>query len=100
MWLGGAATADLLIAGSLIYYLHQSQTINVGLSSPMYVKVLRLIVETGLLCAVIATLDLILFLTFQDTNYHLVPAITLCKLYSNSLLVVKTCSSSPHIVSH
>ncbi|KAF9018249.1 hypothetical protein BDZ89DRAFT_1117271 [Hymenopellis radicata] len=88
VWLGGAATADLIIAGSLLFYLHQSQTDDLASASPMYVKVLRLIIETGLLCAVIAVLDLILFLVFRRYNYHFALSTALCKLYSNSLLVV------------
>ena len=35
-----------------------------------------------------ATIDLILFLVFPDTSYHATVALTLAKLYSNSMLVI------------
>ncbi|KAF4596124.1 hypothetical protein EYR40_008191 [Pleurotus pulmonarius] len=87
VWLGGTALCDVLIAGSMLYYLNISRTgfrqTNVLLS-----KIIRVIVETGLICATFAVLDLALFLAFQSNNYHLAPSIALSKLYSNSLLVV------------
>lgn len=36
----------------------------------------------------IATVDLVLFLTKRNTSFHTTPALTLAKLYSNSLLVL------------
>ncbi|KAF4571674.1 hypothetical protein EYR36_009017 [Pleurotus pulmonarius] len=87
VWLGGTALCDVLIAGSMLYYLNISRTgfrqTNVLLS-----KIIRVIVETGLICATFAVLDLALFLAFQSNNFHLAPSIALSKLYSNSLLVV------------
>ncbi|KAF9028783.1 hypothetical protein BDZ89DRAFT_1065875 [Hymenopellis radicata] len=87
VWLGGTATADLIIAGSLVYYMRKSQSTDLA-SNGMYVKIIRLIVESGSLCALVAVADLGLFLGYRQTNYHLAPAIALSKLYSNSLLAV------------
>ncbi|KAF9028781.1 hypothetical protein BDZ89DRAFT_1065866 [Hymenopellis radicata] len=87
VWLGGTATADLIIAGSLVYYMRKSQSTELA-SNGMYVRIVRLIVESGSLCALVAVADLGLFLGYRQTNYHLAPAIALSKLYSNSLLVV------------
>lgn len=86
-WLVSAAVSDVGIALSMIYYLIGSQT---GIKSTglLITKIIRVSVETGLVCAGLSCLDLILFLVFPNTNFHLTPSIALCKLYSNSLLVV------------
>ena len=41
-----------------------------------------------MLTAVAATVDLILFMVFPHTAYHAAVALTLAKLYSNSMLVI------------
>ncbi|KAF9028817.1 hypothetical protein BDZ89DRAFT_1133439 [Hymenopellis radicata] len=87
VWLGGSATADLIIVGSLVFYIHKSQPDGLA-SNPMYVKIIRLIVESGSLCAVVAVMVLALYLGYRHFNYHLAPSIALSKLYSNSLLVI------------
>lgn len=51
-------------------------------------KLVQLIVETGMLTALMATIDLILFMAFPHTAYHAAIALTLAKLYSNSMLVI------------
>ncbi|KAF9028813.1 hypothetical protein BDZ89DRAFT_1065912 [Hymenopellis radicata] len=94
VWLGGSATADLIIAGSLVFYMRKSQSTGLA-SNAMYVKIIRLIIESGSLCALVAVADLGLFLGYQHTNYHLAPAITLSKLYSNSLLAVLNSRRTP-----
>lgn len=87
IWLGGTALCDLIIAMAMIYYLTQSRT---GFKSTnvLITKVIRVTVETGLICAAFAIIDLSFFLGYRDNNYHLAPSIALSKLYSNSLLVV------------
>lgn len=51
-------------------------------------RLVHLVVETGALTATAATLDLILFLAFPHNAYHGTIALTLAKLYSNSLMVI------------
>lgn len=68
-------------------------------------RLVHLVVETGMLtglhsapppsalltlspAAMAATIDLVLFLVFPDTSYHATVALTLAKLYSNSMLVI------------
>ncbi|EEB96118.1 hypothetical protein MPER_04802 [Moniliophthora perniciosa FA553] len=51
-------------------------------------RIIRLTMETGSLTAAVALVDLLLFLVFPNDDFHIVPALTLAKLYSNSLLVV------------
>ncbi|CAL1710457.1 unnamed protein product [Somion occarium] len=87
VWLGGTALCDMIIAGSMIFYLHRTRT-GFHMSPTILSKFIRLTIETGLTCATIAIVDLALFLGFQQNNYHLAPSIALSKLYANSLLVV------------
>lgn len=44
--------------------------------------------ETGSLTAAVAALDLLLFLLLPEKDYHITPALSLSKFYSNSLLVI------------
>ena len=74
-----------------MYYLHKSNT-GFRQTSTLLTKFIRLTVETGLVCATFAILDLSFYIRWQENNYHLAPSIPLSKLYSNSLLVV----SGPH----
>ncbi|KAF8995093.1 hypothetical protein BDQ17DRAFT_1430595 [Cyathus striatus] len=87
VWLGGTALCDFIIAISMIYYLSRSRT-GFRTTNILISKIIRVTVETGLICAAFAILDLAFFLRWQDNNYHLAPSIALSKLYANSLLVV------------
>ncbi|KAF7341204.1 hypothetical protein MVEN_01855800 [Mycena venus] len=48
----------------------------------------QLSVETGVLCALFAIVDLSLYVAFDGNNYHLATCIWLSKVYSNSMMVV------------
>jgi len=87
VWLGGTALCDVIIAISMMYYLQRSKT-GFKQTAALISKFIRITVETGLVCATFAILDLALFLAFKENNYHLAPSIALSKLYSNSLLAV------------
>ena len=71
----------------MIYYLNRSNT-GFKQTSTLLSKFIRLTLETGLVCAAFAILDMSFYCAFQTNNYHLAPSIPLSKLYSNSLLVV------------
>lgn len=71
----------------MMYYLYKSKT-GFKHTAALISKFIRVTVETGLVCATFAILDLSLFLAFKTNNYHLAPSIALSKLYSNSLLAV------------
>ncbi|KAL0058256.1 hypothetical protein AAF712_015080 [Marasmius tenuissimus] len=43
--------------------------------------------ETGSFTALVATLDLIIFLIYPNSDYHVTLTLALAKLYANSLLV-------------
>lgn len=92
VWLGAAAVNDIIIATCMIYYLHRSNT-GFRSTSTILSKFIRLTLETGLLCATFAILDLAFYCAFQSNNYHLAPSIPLSKLYTNSLLVVRLACS-------
>lgn len=79
----------------MVYYLKKSQ-IGFRRFNDFLGKLMRLTMETGALCMAMAIIDLALFLGFEKTNYHTVPASVISKLYSNSLLVVRCLSIRYH----
>jgi len=89
VWLGGTALCDIVITVSMVWFLQQARSRSgVKSTSTLLTRLIKLTFETGMACASLAIVDLTLFLRFQHNNLHLLPALTLCKLYSNSLLVV------------
>ena len=44
-------------------------------------------ISATLVLATVATVDLILFFSFPNNNYHTTPALTIAKLYTNSLVL-------------
>ncbi|KAF9451121.1 hypothetical protein P691DRAFT_773400, partial [Macrolepiota fuliginosa MF-IS2] len=84
MWLACASAADIIITASLVWFLQKHKT-GFKSSDIMVDRIIRVTMQTGLLTSTIAIIDLIVFLT-DPTGTHLVFNITLCKLYSNSLV--------------
>ncbi|KAK0203021.1 hypothetical protein DFS33DRAFT_1344347 [Desarmillaria ectypa] len=87
VWLAGTALCDVIIAGSMVFFLSKSKT-GFHRTDMLLTRITIITLETGLASAAVATLDMILFLKFRDENWHLCTAIMLSKLYANSLLVV------------
>ncbi|KAK7689682.1 hypothetical protein QCA50_007477 [Cerrena zonata] len=85
--LSGSALCDIIITLCMVYYLKKSQ-IGFRKFNEFLAKLVRITMETGALCTVMAILDLALFLGFKGTNYHTVPAAVISKLYANSLFVI------------
>ncbi|KAH8079086.1 hypothetical protein BXZ70DRAFT_1051023 [Cristinia sonorae] len=83
VWLGGTALCDIIIAASMLFYLSKAKT-GFERSTVLMTRFIRITVETGLICATFAILDLALFLAYKQNNFHLTPSIALSKLYSNS----------------
>jgi hypothetical protein len=83
---------DVIIALSMMFYLLKSRT-GFSNTNTILTRIIRVTVETGLVTAIFATLDIVLFLAFPDVNYHIAPNLALAKLYSNSLLMVRR----PHL---
>ncbi|KAF8199405.1 hypothetical protein K438DRAFT_1823537 [Mycena galopus ATCC 62051] len=53
----------------------------------MLTKVIHRIIQSGAASAVCAAIDLSIFVGFPSTNYHVVPAYILGKMYTNSLML-------------
>ena len=85
--LTGTALCDILITLSMIFYLKKSQ-LGFRAFNEFLSKLVNVTAETGILCTIMAILDLALFLGYRRTNYHTVPAAANSKLYANSLFAV------------
>ncbi|KAF9053834.1 hypothetical protein BDZ89DRAFT_1056388 [Hymenopellis radicata] len=89
VWLGGTAICDILISTSMMFYYLKRDLSNSGSrSANTAVNIVRIVIETALLCSVLAVLQLALYLAYREYHYYMAPGIALCKLYSNSLMVI------------
>lgn len=88
VWLGGSALVDVLVAVSMVYLLYAAKKNADGnnRTERMLTRLIRMTVETGVVTAAAASLDLGLFLGFRNNNLHTLLAFMLCKLYTNSLM--------------
>ncbi|KAI0049313.1 hypothetical protein FA95DRAFT_890094 [Auriscalpium vulgare] len=84
IWLVCAAVADIMITFVLVFYLKKKRTGFVA-TDDIINKIVRLTVQTGLLTALVATIDVILFLASTSPT-HLLFNLPLSKLYTNSLM--------------
>ncbi|KAF9071853.1 hypothetical protein BDP27DRAFT_461824 [Rhodocollybia butyracea] len=80
-----AAAADLLIAGSLTFYLRQGRT-GVRKTDSVINKLMMYAINTGLLTSIFAVIDMICFLTMPHNLIHDAMNIMVGKLYTISLL--------------
>jgi len=89
-WLATTSAADLLIVLGTAHFLRKSASSELTSSRTQSIvsRVILITAETGLLCAAFALVDLFLFATYKDTNYHLALCIELSKIYSNSILLI------------
>ncbi|EKM52239.1 uncharacterized protein PHACADRAFT_148756 [Phanerochaete carnosa HHB-10118-sp] len=87
IWLAATAVCDVIIAGCMTLFLLRHDIMNPEMHA-LITRLVRLVVGTGMLTALAATIDLVLFLAFPHRAYHGCIALTLAKLYSNSLLVL------------
>ncbi|TFK50160.1 hypothetical protein OE88DRAFT_1736428 [Heliocybe sulcata] len=84
VWLVLAATVDCLITFTLTFYLRRSRT-GFAVTDHIVTRIIRLTVQTGMLTALWAVLDLVLYLSISSP-VHLIFNLALPKLYTNSLL--------------
>lgn len=84
IWLVCAAVADVLVTGVLVWYLRRKRTGLVG-TDLFLDRIVRLTIQTGLLTAVFAVVDVVLFLS-SPTTLHFLFNMPLAKLYTNSLM--------------
>jgi len=87
IWLAGTAVADMIIVVSMLYFFSKNRSSFAGTSAVLS-KILFLTIETGMCCATVAILDLVMYLVFQDENWHVCVAVALSKVYANSLFLV------------
>ncbi|EKM52683.1 uncharacterized protein PHACADRAFT_261275 [Phanerochaete carnosa HHB-10118-sp] len=84
IWLIGAAVCDAMITLSLTWHLRRHKTGFSG-TDDILNKIIRLTVQNGLLTAVWASIDLVVYLS-TPTGLHLAFNFPLAKLYTNSLM--------------
>ncbi|KJA17359.1 hypothetical protein HYPSUDRAFT_57790 [Hypholoma sublateritium FD-334 SS-4] len=87
VWHVATAVCDILIAGSMSYYLYKRDT-GVKRTHEVVTRLIRLTIETGTATATIATLDLILFLGAPGKIYFITPSFIAAKLYVNTVVVI------------
>ncbi|KAK7471210.1 hypothetical protein VKT23_002619 [Stygiomarasmius scandens] len=87
IWLLSSALCDLIIAGSMIFYLKRQRFLSAHTHDAV-TRVVRYTVETGSITALVAIIQVIVFLAFPKNNFFETPSWTLGKLYSNNLLVL------------
>ncbi|KAJ7750387.1 hypothetical protein DFH07DRAFT_545407 [Mycena maculata] len=85
--LGGSGVVDIVIAVSMTYFLLRSRGNAFGRTNSIITRLIRLTIETGTVTAIAAIVDLIFFLKAHN-GLHQVSGVILCKLYSNTLLVL------------
>ncbi|KAI0321918.1 hypothetical protein OF83DRAFT_1280079 [Amylostereum chailletii] len=90
IWLGGGALADILIAASMVYLLFSAKKNSHALKSSDRVinRLIQLSIETGIITAASAIIELGLFLgpATKNTNLHLFFSLILGKIYSNTMM--------------
>ncbi|KAI0275178.1 hypothetical protein BC834DRAFT_965607 [Gloeopeniophorella convolvens] len=88
VWLGGSVAADAMIAASMVYLLvgAKKHTTWNKKTNRRLTKLIRSTVETGVVSAAAASLDLGFYFGFSHNNLHTTIAIMLSKLYSNALM--------------
>ncbi|KAL0958552.1 hypothetical protein HGRIS_000692 [Hohenbuehelia grisea] len=95
IWLAGAAVADVLITMSLTWHLFSSHMYlddrrkhrtGFGATDQVIDRIISLTVQTGLLQALVAVINLILFLALTTNAAYFVFNWLLSKLYTNALL--------------
>ncbi|KAH9933212.1 uncharacterized protein BXZ73DRAFT_46508 [Epithele typhae] len=84
IWLVSSAMADCLITFVLVRYLRGHKT-GFGQTNDFLNKIIRITVQTGLITALCAIIDLVTFL-LSSTGIHLTFNLALSKLYTNSLM--------------
>ncbi|KAF4568477.1 hypothetical protein EYR36_010488 [Pleurotus pulmonarius] len=66
-WLTSAATTDIIIAVSLVYHLYRMKT-GVRSTDDLVNRIMRLTIQTGMITALFATLDVVCFNAFPKAS--------------------------------
>ncbi|KAF9445152.1 hypothetical protein P691DRAFT_289478 [Macrolepiota fuliginosa MF-IS2] len=84
-WLLASAIADVIITVALVYNLTRRKT-GIVQTDDTINKIIRMTVQTGLITAIFAVLDVICFLVLPNTTLNFFWDLALCKLYTNALM--------------
>ncbi|KAF7317472.1 hypothetical protein MKEN_00833300 [Mycena kentingensis (nom. inval.)] len=84
-WLIASSACDVLLTASLVFSLWKRKTSMVGTDSYIN-KIIRLTVQTGMITATAATLDMLLYILIPHGTYNFIIDFPLSKLYTNSLI--------------
>ncbi|KAK0484821.1 hypothetical protein IW261DRAFT_859690 [Armillaria novae-zelandiae] len=87
IWCGASALCDIIIAICMTYYLMHSTT-NFRRTRMLVTKIVRLIIETGSVTAVVALLNFVISIALPHQTLYVIPGLTLPKLYANSVYMV------------
>ncbi|KAJ7441720.1 hypothetical protein FB451DRAFT_1414511 [Mycena latifolia] len=86
-WLAGSLVTDIVIAGTMIWILYTAKSaIDTPRTRSLLNRLMVNTIQTGTATAVCAGIELILWVKFTDTNYHIAFGYVLAKLYSNSFM--------------
>ncbi|KAH9176082.1 hypothetical protein EDB89DRAFT_1941746 [Lactarius sanguifluus] len=85
-WLGGNAVADIVITGSMLYYLARRRGDGYFSDHALF-RIVILAIETNILTTTIGIVALVMVAVYPDKNWYTCPTAFLGKLYSNTLLV-------------
>ncbi|KAJ7460854.1 hypothetical protein B0H11DRAFT_154303 [Mycena galericulata] len=88
VWLAATALSDLIIVAGTVFYVMKARQPGFRHTRAMLTRIIKITIETGVPCALLALLDLFLYVKFDGNNYHLGACIWLSKVYSNSILVI------------
>ncbi|KAI0799564.1 hypothetical protein BC629DRAFT_182469 [Irpex lacteus] len=86
VWLGGAVAADVIIAVAMLYLLFTVRRSKFERTQRVINRLIKLTVETGVVTATSALMELIMFQVLPNTNLHIFFAAMLAKVYSNALM--------------
>ncbi|KAJ7467547.1 hypothetical protein FB451DRAFT_1040083, partial [Mycena latifolia] len=87
VWNGASALSDTIIAVWMTYYLSRQVTV-FRQTRALVSKLIRLILETGSLTALVATTNLVLFFAFPGRMYYLASTGPMPRFYANCILVI------------
>ncbi|KAJ3720079.1 hypothetical protein FB446DRAFT_747268 [Lentinula raphanica] len=86
-WLGGSTLCDFLITFVLVFQLFRYERRSASARTrDALLRLITLTVETGLVTALTALIELLLFVFFRDNTLYFIPLFMLSKVYSNCLL--------------
>ncbi|KAL1755383.1 hypothetical protein FB107DRAFT_290968 [Schizophyllum commune] len=86
LWLTSTAGADIVIAIVLAWHLIRSRT-GFRKTDALITRLITLSMETSAMTALVALLNLVLYLPLQDTAYHLLPQFSISRIYTITVMV-------------